>query len=319
MPRTSGTPAVPPTDPRPDAPAPDVARGGGPPEVRLVAGDCRDALAGMDADSVHLTVTDPPYFLDRLGDDWDQSRIDYSKGHADVVGGLPIGMRFDRAQGRRLQEFLAPVAAELFRVLKPGAFLLMFAAPRLSHRAAVAVEDAGFEIRDILAWRYTGKAQFKAFTMDHFVRRRADMTEAEKADAIRRLDGRRTPQLRPQFEAVLCAQKPREGTFVDNWLTHETGLIDARQTLAGHVPETVMTVEKQPKDRFNGHLTAKPVELCEHLIRVFSARGQTVLDPFVGSGTTCLAARRCGRESIGIDANPDYIEIARKRLEGAKA
>ena len=308
---------IPPMKAGSEAPPRGGVRNCGLPKFRLRAGDCRDVLADMDADSVHLAVTDPPYFLDRLGDDWDQSRIDYSKGRADAIGGLPVGMKFDRAQGRRLQEFLAPVAAALFRVLKPGAFLLMFAAPRLSHRAAVAVEDEGFEIRDILAWRYTGKAQFKAFTMDHFVRRRVDMTEAEKADAIRRLDGRRTPQLRPQFEAILCAQKPRDGTFVDNWLTHETGLIDARQTLEGRVPETVMTVEKQRKDRFNGHLTAKPVKLCEHLVRVFSAPGQIVLDPFVGSGTTCLAARRCGRESIGIDVSPDYIEIARRRLEGA--
>lgn len=77
-----------------------------------------------------------------------------------------------------------------------------------------------------------------------------------------------------------------------------------------------MTVEKQPKDRFNGHLTAKPVKLIEHLIRVFSTGGQTVLDPFVGSGTTCLAAARTRRHSIGIDVDPDYIEIARKRLKG---
>ena len=80
------------------------------------------------------------------------------------VGGLPIGMKFDPEQGRRLQEFLAPVAEEVFRVLKPGGFLLMFAAPRLSHRAAIAIEDAGFEVRDVLAWRFTAKAQFKAFT-----------------------------------------------------------------------------------------------------------------------------------------------------------
>ena len=287
------------------------------PKVTLHPGDCRRVLASMDADSVHLAVTDPPYFLDRLDGDWNQARINYSKDKADVVGGLPTGMKFGREQGRKLQEFLAPVTTELYRVLKPGAFLLMFAAPRLAHRAAVAVEDAGFEIRDIFAWRYTAKAQFKAFTMDHFVRRRGDMTKVEKSDALRRLAGRRTPQLRPQFEAVICAQKPREGTFVDNWLAHETGLIDAGQTLNGRVPETVMTVEKQPKDQFNGHLTAKPVKLCEHLIRVFSAPGQMVLDPFVGSGTTCLAARRAGRNSIGIDVNPDYIEIARQRLEGA--
>ena len=286
-------------------------------KVKLYAGDCRAVLAEMDDSSVHLAVTDPPYFLDRLDDGWNQEKIDRSKGHADVVGGLPVGMRFHRDQGRKLQEFLEPVAAELFRVLKPGAFLLMFAAPRLSHRAAVAVEDAGFELRDIYAWRYRGKAQFKAFTMDHFVRRRADMTENQKQDALKRLAGRRTPQLRPQFEAILCAQRPREGTFVDNWLAYETGLIDPKQTLDGNVPSTVMEVEKQVRSKFNGHLTAKPVVLCEHLIRVFSAKGQTVIDPFVGSGTTCIAARGCGRHSIGIDINPKYIEIARKRLEGS--
>lgn len=288
------------------------------PEVELVVGDCSTMLADMSSASVHLVVTDPPYFLDRLDDSWSHEKIEHSRKYADTIGGLPIGMKFDSDQGRRLQEFLTPIATELFRVLKPGAFMLMFAAPRLSHRTAVAIEDVGFEVRDILAWHFRGKAQFKAFTMNHFVNRRNDMTDAEKRDAICRLDGRRTPQLRPQYEAIVLAQKPREGTFVNNWLTYETGLIDAAQTLDGNVPQTVMTVEKQAKDKFNGHLTAKPVMLIEHLIRVFSAKGQTVLDPFVGSGSTCLAARRCGRHSVGIDINPGYIEIAHKRLERAE-
>ncbi len=307
---------VPPTGVASEDLALPLPRDGALPKARLYAGDCRDVLADMEPASVHLALTDPPYFLDRLDDEWSHAGIERSRQHADAVGGLPIGMKFDPEQGRRLQEFLAPIAAGVLRVLKPGAFLLMFAAPRLAHRATVAIEDAGFEVRDVLAWRFTGKAQFKAFTMDHFVKRRTDMTEDEKAEALRRLGKRRTPQLRPQFESVILAQKPREGTFVDNWLAHETGLIDASQTLNNHVPETVMTVEKQIKDRFNGHLTAKPVKLMEHLIRVFSARGQTVLDPFVGSGTTCLAAQRCGRHSIGIDIDPDYIEIAHRRLAG---
>ena len=306
----------PPGDAAPEALAAALPLGRSRPQSQfeLYAGDCRAVLAEMADASVHLVLTDPPYFLDRLDNGWNKEKIEYSQGHADVIGGLPIGMKFDPAQGRNLQAFLEPVAVELLRVLKPGGFLLMFAAPRLYHRAAVAAEDAGFEIRDAFAWRFTQRAQFKAFTVDHFVRRRGDMTEERKAETIRRIAGRRTPQLRPQFEAIVCAQKPREGTFVDNWLAHETGLIDASQTLTGRVPETVMTVEKEDKDRFNGHLTPKPVKLCEHLIRVFSAEGQTVLDPFVGSGTTCLAARQARRASIGIDINPAYIEIARERL-----
>lgn len=299
------------------APA-DLARAlvkGNAPRTKLYLGDCRDVLPELEDESVHLVLTDPPYFLDRLDDRWDKERIEKSQGKAGVIGGMPTGMRFDPAQGRNLQEFMQPVAEELLRILKPGGFLLMFAAPRLYHRAAVAVEDAGFEIRDTYAWRFTKKAQFKAFTMDHFIQRKADWTKDQKEAAIASLDQRRTPQLRPQFEAIMCAQKPRNGTFVDNWLAHETGLIDARHTLKGRVPDTIMTVEKHVKTNgTNGHLTPKPLKLCKYLIRLFSKQGQTVLDPFLGSGTTCVAAQQTGRESIGIEISPDYMELARPRL-----
>ncbi len=287
-----------------------------PPRVTLRAGDCRELLPAMKARSVHLVVTDPPYFLHGLDAGW-RKGTGGPRGTG-AVGSLPVGMKFDPGQGRRLQEFLAPIACELLRLLKPGGFLLMFAAPRLYHRAAVAVEDAGFEIRDAYAWRFTRRAQFKAFSMEHFVKRRKDLSEDEKSALIQRLAGRKTPQLRPQFEPILCAQKPREGAFVDNWIAHGTGLIDARQSLTDRVPETVMTVEKPDKRRTDGHLTPKPTALCEHLIRVFSDAGQTVLDPFVGSGTTCLAAARAGRESIGMDVNPAYIETARKRCRSRR-
>lgn len=287
------------------------------PPVRLYEGDCRAVLAEMDDSSVHLVLTDPPYFIHGLDDKWNKDKINHSRSHraAKAIGGLPIGMQFKPEQGVNLQSFIQPVAEELIRVLKPGGFLLMFSAPRLYHRAAVAVEDAGFEIRDAYAWRYTRRAQFKAFTVDHFVRKRRDMTASEKMSAIQQLDGRRTPQLRPQFEPIVCAQKPREGTFVDNWMKHRTGLIDARQSLTGGAPETVMTVEKENREECNAHLTPKPVRLCEHLIRLFTVPGQVVLDPFVGSGSTCIAAQNAGRYGVGIDMEPEFLDITRKRME----
>ena len=76
-----------------------------------------------------------------------------------------------------------------------------------------------------------------------------------------------------------------------------------------------MTVEKSDKDNYNCHLTPKPLRICEHLIRLFSKRGQTVLDPFLGSGSTCVAAHKAGRHSIGIDINPEYVQIAKQRVE----
>ena len=271
-----------------------------------------DVLPDMESESVHMVLTDPPYFLDGLDSEWKKGEPKKSNG---TIGGLPVGMKFDRKQSESFQKFIEPVAEELFRIVKPGGFVLMFSAPRLYHRMAVAVENSGFEIRDQYAWRYTRKAQFKAFSMDHFVNRNSRYSASEKKAVLRDLDGRKTPQLRPQFESLLCAQKPRNGTFVDNWLEHGTGLIDAGQTLSGKVPATVMTVEKDLKDKYNCHLTPKPLRICEHLIRLFTRQHQLVLDPFLGSGTTCVAAQKAGRHSIGIDINPSYIQIARKRVE----
>ena len=187
------------------------------PKVKLLPGDCREVLSDIAPDSVHMVLTDPPYFLDGLDGGW-------RKGNGGprgtgAVGGLPVGMKFDPKQGRDLHNFMAPVAIELMRILKPGGFALVFSAPRLVHRMAIAFEDEGFEIRDLYAWRFTKRAQFKAFSMNHFIAKRKDMTANEKKSLTKELAGRKTPQLRPQFEAILCAQKPKEGTFVDNWIS----------------------------------------------------------------------------------------------------
>ena len=280
---------------------------------KLYAGNCLDVLHGLDSCFVHMVLTDPPYFLDGLDDKWGKG-IEGKRGTG-TVGGLPAGMKFDPKQGVKLQAFLAPIAEQLFRVMVPGGFALMFSSPRLMHRMAIAVEDAGFEIRDQYIWHYTQRAQFKAFSMDHLINKREDFTTEEKKNLIKELKGWKTPQLRPQFESILCAQKPKEGTIVDNWKEYGTGLIDSSQTLQGTVPSTVMTVEKATKEKYNSHLTPKPLHICEHLIKLFTQKSQVVLDPFVGSGTTCISAFKSNRQSIGIDINSDYLAIAKQRIE----
>ncbi len=283
------------------------------PPLTILQGDCLTHLEDIEPCSIHLVVTDPPYFLDGLDNKWSKGRST-SKRATGAVGGLPVGMKFDPRQGRRLQDFMERVGSLLLQVLKPGGFAVVFSQPRLSHRMAVGLEDAGFEIRDLYAWRFTRRAQFKAFSVDHFVDRK-NLSAAVKQNIKSTLDGRKTAQLRPQFEAMILAQKPKEGTLVDNWMAHRTGLIDPRISLDGKVPSTVMTVEKPQRARFNGHLTVKPVRLIDHLIRLFTLPGQIVLDPFLGSGTTAVAALRAGRACLGIEINENYVAIARKRIQ----
>ena len=267
----------------------------------------------LGPESVHLVITDPPYFLDGLDAAWKKGKAHAPKGTG-AVGGLPVGMKFDPKQGRSLQVFIGEVAERLLPVMLPGAFAVVFSQPRLAHRMAAGLEDAGFDIRDLYAWRFTRRAQSKAFSMDHFVDRMPCSADRKRAIKLS-LGGRKTPQLRPQFEAMVLAQKPKAGTHVENWMAHRTGLIDPTASLDGSAPSSVMTVEKPQRQTYNGHLTVKPLRLVEHLVRLFSAPGQVVLDPFLGSGTTALAAANQGRLCIGIESNPDYIEIAQRRLE----
>ena len=279
----------------------------------LVTGDCTDEIPKIIDNSVHLIVTDPPYFLDGLNSDWRKGTGETPRGTGSV-GGLPAGMRFDPRQGLELEKFIRQVGAQMLKVLVPGAFCVVFSAPRLVHRMAVGLEDAGFEIRDMYAWHYTQRAQSKAFSMDHFIDRR-NISDSEKVRLKETMRGRKTAQLRPQFQSIILAQKPRLGTLVNNWVEFRTGLFDSTATLDGKAPSTVMTVEKPEKDQENDHLTPKPVLLIEHLIRLFSEAGQVVLDPFLGSGTTAVAALRTGRACIGIEINPGYTLAADRRIK----
>ena len=92
--------------------------------VEIIQGDCRDVLELMPSASVHAVVTDPPYGLNFMGKSWDY----------DVPG--------------------VEVWRECLRVLKPGGHLLAFFGTRTYHRGVVAIEDAGFEIRDQIGWLY---------------------------------------------------------------------------------------------------------------------------------------------------------------------
>lgn len=277
--------------------------------------DCLEAFKKISSNSIDLIATDPPYFLDGMGDNWSDSKLKNKTAKASTVGGLPVGMKFDPSQGRKLQNFFSKVSRESIRVLKPGGFLISFSQPRLFHRMAVASEDAGFEVRDMLIWEHSG-GQGKAFTQEHFVKK-MKLSANKKNEIISKLQGRKTPQIRPKFESILLAQKPREGTFVSNWLKWETGLIKVDFPLEQQ-QSTIFSYSKPIKDEDFEHMTVKPVPLMRRLIEVFSMPGQLVLDPFLGSGTTAVAALKSGRNFVGFEIEKKYTDISIRRLKNLK-
>lgn len=159
--------------------------------VTLYHGDCLDVLRQMPEASVDAVVTDPPYGLSFMGKKWD-----YDVPSVDVW-------------------------AECLRVLKPGGHLLAFAGTRTQHRMAVRIEDAGFEIRDMLAWVYGS-----GFPKSMDVSKAIDKMDAnETIDAAQKWDGWGTA-LKPAMEPITMARKPLVGTVAWNVQVHGTGAIN---------------------------------------------------------------------------------------------
>ena len=279
----------------------------------LYLDDCRNVLKQLNDNSVDLIITDPPYFIDGMGNDWNKENLSKKVKKAKVVGGLPVGMKFDVEQGKKLQEFMEPICNEFMRILKPGGFCIIFSQARLYHRMAIATENAGFEIRDMLGWKYEGQA--KAFSLNHFVKKMKNLTEEEQNQIIKEMDGWKTPQLKPQIEPMVMAQKPKEGTFIENWIKYNVGLVNTTESLDGMFPGNIMEVSKKERDEKIEHLTVKPVKLISHLVKLFSKENQIVLDAFMGSGSHGVASLQNNRKFIGIEIDKDYFEIAKERIE----
>jgi DNA modification methylase len=133
--------------------------------VTLWHGDCLDVMATLPDDSVDAIVTDPPYGLGFMGQKWDtyaseSGRAPSARAKFDHVGGnhnpsnSADASRTRRVESQRFGEWCEAWCREALRVLKPGGHLLAFGGTRTWHRLAVAVEDAGFEVRDSIFWIY---------------------------------------------------------------------------------------------------------------------------------------------------------------------
>lgn len=359
--------------------------------MEIYNGNCLDKMKRLADNSVSAIVTDPPYGLSFMNKHWDY----------DVPS--------------------VEIWKEALRVLKPGGHLLSFGGTRTYHRMVVAIEDAGFEIRDQIQWIYGS-----GFPKSHNIK---------EGD----LKGWGTA-LKPANEPIVVARKPLDKglTIAENVLRYGAGAlnIDAsrignekikinqvdlskahgnnlgagvRQPFTGQVkevqgrwPANVLldeeaaamldeqsghlatsfrkngskvksdnggtpfgdnsrppilfndsggasrffyvakaskrernaglegTPEKANEDwpqslggndkrgaepRANFHPTVKPIKLMEYLIKLVTPPNGTVLDPFMGSGSTGVAAKNLGFNFIGIEMNEEYFEIAKKRLE----
>ena len=345
--------------------------------MKLNLGDSLDILKECDANSVDSIVTDPPYGLSFMGKKWDY----------DVPS--------------------KEIWAECLRVLKPGGYMLAACGTRTQHRMATSIEEAGFEIRDVISWLYAQgfpkslnikKAAIKeGIACGCETKSEHELRPVSDADISQEFSNNKTSRqvlqssmpkqstrcsncqkpifseglgsaLKPACEFWTLARKPlSESTLAKNVLKHGTGGINVGDTRIG--TESIVINGKSNDNMFAGnfanhvenpervgrfpsnaifdedaatvldgqavsavsrffyipkvsskergestHPTMKPIKLMEYLIKLITPAGGIVLDPFMGSGTTGVAAQKLGFDFFGIEIDPGYFEIASKRI-----
>jgi len=282
--------------------------------IDLYCSHAIDHLSTLEDHSIHMVLTDPPYFLSNMTNNWNPKTIKTKRTKKQRINNLPAGMKFDPKQGKEFSRFFLKLSEEICRVLVPGGFFLSFSQARLYHHLAITCENAGFWIRDMLTWHYIRQGQPKAFTLQHFIKNKKNISEEDRQSLLDLFEDKKTPQLTPMFESIMLAQKPVRKSLTQNFITWGVGLIDGRVCIDDKLPTTLFSVEKPSREERVGHPTQKPLALLKQLVSIFSFEGQTILDPFLGSGTTAVAALSLNRKCIGIEKEAEYMAMATQRI-----
>jgi site-specific DNA-methyltransferase (adenine-specific) len=288
-------------------------------EDTVLLGDSLELLPSLPDSSVHLIASDVPYGIGF--DDWD---VLHENTNSALLGASPAqrkaGPVFSRrgkpingwsdADGnipKEYYEWCSRWAADWLRVLKPGASAFVFAGRRFASRCVVALEDAGFNFRDMLGWTRP-QAVHRAQRLSVVFDRRGDATSSM------RWDGWRVGNLRPTFEPILWFFKPYRVTIADNVLEHRVGAYN-QEALLQHFGSVDNIIQCGFAPNESGlHAAQKPLRLMQGLIELSTLPGQVVLDPFAGSGTTAVAAKAADRRYIAIERDKEAYAVMRKRL-----
>lgn len=237
-------------------------------ETTLYNQDCIAAMQQIDAESIDLIVTDPPY---NLGNFMKKRDTNLKKMRDNFFGSAGWDdMEFDE-WSKSMDDFFKASA----RVMKKGGTMIMFMAIIKVETIIQLAEKHGFYYKTTGIWHKTNPMPRNMNL--HFV----NSTEAW----------------------VYFTYKKRTGTFNNGGAMFHDFI------------ETSVTPNGERK--YGKHPTQKPEGLIQHFVEILSNPKDTVLDPFMGSGTTGVVAKRTDRDFIGIELDEEYFKIAQERIQEA--
>ncbi|HEY1614096.1 MAG TPA: site-specific DNA-methyltransferase [Rhizomicrobium sp.] len=248
---------------------------------RVLEGDCIERMRSLPDGCADLIFADPPYNLQLEGElrRPDNSRVDAVDDHWDQFASFADYDRFTR-------EWLT----EARRLLKDTGALWVIGSYHNIFRVGVALQDLGFWILNDVIWR-------KSNPMPNFRGRR--YTNAH--------------------ETLIWASKERkQKTYTFNYEAMKSLNDDLQMRSDWTLPICSGGERIKDESGAKAHSTQKPEALLHRVIVGSTKPGETVLDPFFGSGTTGAVARRLGRRFIGIERDAHYARIARERLAGVE-
>ena len=256
---------------------------------RLIAGNCRDVLQNLPADSVQLTVTSPPY----------RNAIDYDL-HASGKGGYYRGkLSIDTVE--YLDDMADIFGDKVYRVTKPGGYCCIVIANEVVHGTIVPlphmllsrlVGPAGkWELHEEIIWHKVtgGTNRYGSFVINPY-------PKYYRANIMH------------EFILIL-----RKGDVSIGRTRRHSALPATHEEWTKEIANSVWHIAPVPPGYIN-HPCPFPEEIPYRLMQLYSYEGDTVLDPFNGSGQTTKVAHHFGRHAIGIDVVSEYIDLARSRI-----
>jgi len=301
-------------------------------------------LAQLSSESIDALVTDPPYGIGYQAHAWDKALPD-TKIWEDSLRVLKpggFGLVFSSV---RLMHRLMVALEDSGWIIKDVLFWAFLNGMPKSRDLGLAIDKVlGVESEKNGKYRYV--QGYRKGGADNYIVA-AQKPRCQPASGEGKKYRGAGLGLKPAYEPIILVQKPlaRKLTVAENMLQYGTGALNLEETRipfaegeapVGHNPHpqgrvaaNVLRTEawedgydkfflvpkvRQHAEDYNQHPTLKPVRLMEHLVKLVSFKGQAVLDPFMGSGSTGLACQSLKRNFTGYEVDPDYFAIAERRL-----